>query len=41
VAVGLLLVAFVATSWYFYPIWTATVIDQQEWSLRMRLPSWI
>ncbi len=41
VVVGIFLLACIAVSWYFYPIWSAGIIDQQDWSARMWLPSWI
>lgn len=41
VVVALFLLVCIGVSWYFYPIWSAGVIDQQEWSQRMWLPSWV
>jgi dolichyl-phosphate-mannose-protein mannosyltransferase len=28
-------------AWYFYPIWSAELIDRDTWSSRMWLPSWV
>ena len=28
-------------SWYFYPLWSAELIDRDTWSSRMWLPSWV
>ena len=39
--VGLFLLAVVAVSVFFYPIWTAQVVPYRFWQLHMWLPSWV
>lgn len=39
--VGLFLVAAVALSAHFLPLWTAEVIPDDQWRMRMWMPSWI
>ncbi len=41
VVVALFLLACVAVSAFFYPIWSAEVIDYASWSQRMWLPTWV
>ncbi len=41
VAVGIFLLICIGVSWYFYPIWSGEQIDQESWSNRMWLPSWV
>jgi dolichyl-phosphate-mannose-protein mannosyltransferase len=40
IAVGAFLLLVVATSWWFYPIWTGQVIPYDAWRLRMWMPTW-
>jgi dolichyl-phosphate-mannose--protein O-mannosyl transferase len=40
-AAGVFVVASVACFVFFYPIYTAQVIPQPQWQLRMWLPSWV
>jgi dolichyl-phosphate-mannose--protein O-mannosyl transferase len=40
-AAGVFVVATVACFAFFYPIYTAQVIPQQQWEIRMWLPSWV
>lgn len=39
--IGGYVVATILIAGFFYPIWTAQVIPQGEWQLRMWFPSWI
>ena len=41
VIVALFLLGCVVLSWYFYPIWSGTVIDNADWSSRMWFSSWV
>ena len=41
VAVFAFLLVCVAISWWFYPIWSAEVITQAQWQMRMWLPTWV
>lgn len=41
VVVGSFLVLAIATSWFFYPIWTGDPIPYDAWNLRMWFPSWV
>lgn len=38
--VGSLLVLIILVSAFFWPVWTGQVIDVEQWSYRMWLPSW-
>ncbi|MHB1473650.1 MAG: dolichyl-phosphate-mannose--protein mannosyltransferase [Dermatophilaceae bacterium] len=40
-AAGIFVVASVACFAFFYPIYTAQVIPQSQWQMRMWLPSWV
>jgi dolichyl-phosphate-mannose-protein mannosyltransferase len=40
-AVGVFLLAAVAATWWFYPIWTGQVITYEQWQMRMWLPTWV
>jgi dolichyl-phosphate-mannose-protein mannosyltransferase len=40
-AAGVFMVATVACFAFFYPIYTAQVIPQHQWEIRMWLPSWV
>jgi dolichyl-phosphate-mannose-protein mannosyltransferase len=39
--VAIFLIACVALSWWFYPVWSAEVIDNSAWSERMWFATWI
>jgi dolichyl-phosphate-mannose--protein O-mannosyl transferase len=39
--VGVVVLAAVLASWWFYPVWTAQVIPYGQWQLRMWFPTWI
>lgn len=39
--VGLILIAIVAVSAFFYPIWTAQPVPYEFWQIHMWLPSWV
>jgi len=41
VLVGAFLLVCIAVSYFFYPVWTAQVIDHNQWSNRMWLPTWV
>lgn len=41
VAVGLFVLLAIATSWWYYPIWTGIPIPYNMWNLRMLFPSWV
>lgn len=41
IAVAVILIAFVAAAWWFYPIWTGEVIPYDAWRMRMWFSSWI
>ena len=41
VAVGGFLLACVAVSAFFYPVWSAELVDYTTWSNRMWLPTWV
>ena len=38
---AVLAAAVLATSWYFYPLWTGHVITFRSWQLHQWLPSWV
>lgn len=40
-AVLVYLLAVVAVSWWFYPIWTGQPIPYEDWNLRMWFPTWV
>jgi dolichyl-phosphate-mannose-protein mannosyltransferase len=39
--VAVFLLMCVALSWWFYPLWSAEIVDYSAWSDRMWLPTWI
>ena len=41
VLVTLFLVAVVAVSWFFYPIWAGIPLPYDSWHLRMWFPTWV
>ena len=41
ITVVVCLLGCVVLSWYFYPIWSGTVIDNADWSSRMWFSSWV
>jgi dolichyl-phosphate-mannose--protein O-mannosyl transferase len=40
-AAGAVLLAVVAAAWYLMPIWTGGELLQEQWRLRMWLPTWV
>lgn len=41
VAAGGVLLAVVAATWFFLPIWTGQVLPYEEWNWRMWMPTWV
>lgn len=41
ITVVVFLLAALAASWWFYPIWTGQVIPNGQWQMRMWLPTWV
>jgi dolichyl-phosphate-mannose-protein mannosyltransferase len=39
--VGIFLVAVIAATWFFLPIWTGELITYEQWRMRMWFPTWI
>jgi dolichyl-phosphate-mannose-protein mannosyltransferase len=39
--VAVFLVAVIAATWFFLPIWTGELITYEQWRMRMWLPTWI
>jgi dolichyl-phosphate-mannose-protein mannosyltransferase len=39
--VAIFLVAVIAATWFFLPIWTGELITYEQWRMRMWLPTWI
>jgi len=40
-AVGVVVVACLIATWFFFPVWTSLPMPRDEWGWRMWLPSWI
>jgi len=41
IAVGGFLLAALAATWFFFPIWTAEIITYSQWNFRMWFPTWV
>ena len=40
-AVAIIVIAFVAAAWWFYPVWTGETIPYSAWRLRMWFATWV
>jgi dolichyl-phosphate-mannose--protein O-mannosyl transferase len=41
IAAGGVLLAVVAATWFFLPIWTGQALPYEQWNWRMWMPTWV